>query len=36
MEGIYVTAERLQENLAHAGKQWRKAVTGDPDKRIRY
>jgi len=46
LKGIYVTAEKLQEarqNLVQAGKEvpikaqrrWRKAVTGDPDKRIR-
>merc|ERR1712141_183023 len=46
LKGIYVTAEKLQEakqNLVQAGKEvpikakrrWRKAVTGDPNKRIR-
>jgi len=46
LKGIYVTAEKLheaQQNLVQAGKEvpikakrsWRKAVTGDPDKRIR-
>jgi len=46
LKGIYVTAEKLQEarqNLVQAGKEvpikakrrWRKAVTGDENKRIR-
>jgi len=46
LKGIYVQAEKLheaQQNLVQAGKEvpikakrtWRKAVTGDPEKRIR-